>query len=95
MADFEIWAAAGETALWPAGTVHRGQTAGAAIEYIIDADPVAACVREIMAERSSWTGSAAELCRAGRRCCKSRWRTRHKGTVYSSLPCDQVRVCPN
>jgi hypothetical protein len=26
---------------------------------------VAACVREIMAERSSWTGSAAELLRAG------------------------------
>jgi hypothetical protein len=25
-----------------------------AIECIIDADPVAACVREIMAERSSW-----------------------------------------
>jgi hypothetical protein len=37
----------------------------AAIEGIIDADPVAACVREIMAERSSWTGSAADLLRAG------------------------------
>ena len=29
------------------------------------ADPVAAYVREIMAERSSWTGSAADLLRAG------------------------------
>jgi hypothetical protein len=37
----------------------------AAIEGIIDADPVAACVRDIMAERSSWAGSAAELLRAG------------------------------
>jgi hypothetical protein len=37
----------------------------AAIDGIIDADPVAACVREIMAERSSWTGTAADLLRAG------------------------------
>ena len=37
----------------------------AAIEDALDADPVAACVREIMAERSSWTGSAADLLRAG------------------------------
>jgi hypothetical protein len=35
------------------------------IEGIIDADPVAALVRDIMAERSSWTGSAADLLRAG------------------------------
>jgi hypothetical protein len=28
---------------------------------IIDADQVAACVRAIMAERSSWTGGAADL----------------------------------
>jgi hypothetical protein len=32
------------------------------IEGIIDADPIAACVREFMSERSSWTGSAADLC---------------------------------
>jgi hypothetical protein len=37
----------------------------AGIESIIDADPVAACVREIMAERSSWMGSAADFLRAG------------------------------
>jgi hypothetical protein len=30
-----------------------------------DADPVAALVRNIMAERSSWTGSAADLLRLG------------------------------
>jgi hypothetical protein len=30
-----------------------------------DADPVAACVREIVAERTSWTGSGADLLRAG------------------------------
>jgi hypothetical protein len=66
MADFALWAAACETALWPAGTFARtyGANRRTAIEGMIDADPVAACVREIMAERGSWTGSAAELWRA-------------------------------
>jgi hypothetical protein len=51
----------------PAGTFGRAYEANrrAAIEGIIDADPLAACVREIMAERGSWTGSAADLLRAG------------------------------
>src|SRR4030095_3961863 len=63
MADFALWAAARETALWSAGTFGRAYQANrrTAIESIIDADPVAACVREIMAERGSWTGSAADL----------------------------------
>ena len=67
MADFALWATACETALWPAGTFARAYAANrtAAIDDAIDADPVAACVREIMAERSSWTGSAADLLRAG------------------------------
>jgi len=67
MADFALWAAACETALRPPGTFGRAYEANrrAAIECIIDADPVAACVREIMAERSSWTGTAADLLRVG------------------------------
>jgi hypothetical protein len=67
MADFALWAAACETALWSAGTFGRAYQANrrTAIESIIDADPVAACVREIMAERGSWTGSAADLLRLG------------------------------
>ena len=67
MADFALWAAACETALWPAGTFARAYAANrrAAIEDAIDADPVAACVRELMAERGSWTGSAADLLRVG------------------------------
>jgi len=50
MADFAIWAAACETALWPAGTFARAYAANrrTAVEGIIDADPVAACVRDIM-----------------------------------------------
>jgi hypothetical protein len=67
MADFALWATACETALWPAGTFARAYTANrrAAIESVIEADPVAACVREFMADRSMWTGSATELLRAG------------------------------
>jgi hypothetical protein len=30
---------------------------------MIDSDPIAACVRELMSERSCWTGSAADLLR--------------------------------
>jgi hypothetical protein len=67
MADFALWAAASETALWPVGTFACAYAANrrAAIEDAIEADPVAAYVRELMAERSSWMGSAAELLRVG------------------------------
>jgi hypothetical protein len=53
--------------MWPGGTFAHAYEANrrAAIERIIDADPVAACVREIMAERNSWTGSAADLLQVG------------------------------
>ena len=37
----------------------------AAIENIIDTDPVAALVREIMADRGQWTGSASDLLQVG------------------------------
>ena len=65
MADFAIWATACETALLPTGAFARAYEANrtAAIEGVIDADPVAACVREIMAQRSAWTGCAADLLR--------------------------------
>src|SRR6516164_9076794 len=63
MADFTLWATACETALWPAGTFARTYEANrrAAIESMIDADPVASCVREIVARSKSWIGTAAEL----------------------------------
>jgi hypothetical protein len=66
VADFALSATACETALWPAGTFNHAYAANrrAAIAGVIDADPVAAAVREIMAERTSWTGSAADLLRA-------------------------------
>src|SRR6516225_5807453 len=37
----------------------------AAIGNIIDTDPVAALVREIMADRGQWTGSASDLLQVG------------------------------
>jgi hypothetical protein len=67
MADFALWAAACETGLWPGGTFTQAYAANrkAAIEGIIDADPIALCVREFMSERNSWTGSAADFLRVG------------------------------
>jgi hypothetical protein len=66
MADFALWAMACETAFWPAGTFTQTYRANrrATIEDLIDADPVAAWVRQIMANRSK-TGSASDLLRAG------------------------------
>jgi hypothetical protein len=63
MADFALWAAACEPALWPSGTFARAYAANrrAAIESIIEADPIANCVRAIMADRPMWTGSASDL----------------------------------
>jgi hypothetical protein len=63
MADFALWATACERALWPAGTFARAYAGNrrGAIDDIIEADPVAASVRELMAERTTWRGSAAEL----------------------------------
>jgi hypothetical protein len=65
MADFAIWATACETALWPAGTFARAYAANrtAAVESIIEADPIATCVRAMMVDRTLWTGSASDLLR--------------------------------
>ena len=54
MADFALWSAACETALWPANTVARAYRANpqAILENVIEADPVAACVRDLMTTRA-------------------------------------------
>jgi len=67
MADFALWATACETAFWPTGTFAHGYQSNRrnAIEDLIDADPVAVRVREIMSKRKTWTGSASDLLRAG------------------------------
>ena len=60
MADFAIWASACESAFWSAGTFMRAYEANrrSAIEGVIDADPVASCIRDIMTARSAWAGTA-------------------------------------
>ena len=63
MADFALWASACETELWPAGTFWSAYCGnrGEAVENVIEADPVAAAVRAVMAERTEWTGTATDL----------------------------------
>jgi hypothetical protein len=63
MADFALWATACETALWPAGTFWSAYCGNRdeAAEGVIDADPIAAGVRALMAARTEWTGTASEL----------------------------------
>src|SRR5262249_15137182 len=63
MADFALWATACESAFRPAGTLDAAYSNNRrdAIENIVDADPVAAHVREVMADRAQWNGSASDL----------------------------------
>jgi hypothetical protein len=70
MADFAVWASACETALWSTGTFARAYAANqrTAIDDAIEADPVTAYIRELMAERSAWIGTAAHLLRVGSPC---------------------------
>jgi len=79
MADFALWATACETALWPAGTFRSAycRNRDEAVEGVIDADPIAAAVRAVMATRTVWTGTASDLLGAlaeveGERVVKSR-----------------------
>jgi hypothetical protein len=67
MADFALWATACASAFRPAGTLETAYDNNRrdAIENIIDADPVAAHVRELMADRAQWTGRASDLLQLG------------------------------
>ena len=67
MADFALWATACESAFRPAGTLKTAYSNNRrdAIENIVDADPVAAHLRELMADRAQWTGSASDLLQVG------------------------------
>jgi len=63
MADFALWATACETELWPQGTFWPAYCGNRdeAVEGVIDADPIAAALRAVMATRTEWTGTASEL----------------------------------
>ena len=79
MADFALWASACETAIWPAGTFWSAYCGNQdeAVENVVEADPVAAAVRAVMAEQTEWTGTASDLLgalaeEAGERVAKSK-----------------------
>jgi hypothetical protein len=63
MADFTKWTTACEPALWTSGTFVAAYDANRmeAVETVLDADPVATGLREFMATRTAWTGTASEL----------------------------------
>lgn len=63
MADFALWATACEPALWSPGTFWSAYCGNRdeAVEGVIDADPIAAAVRAVMATRTEWKGTASEL----------------------------------
>ena len=63
MADFALWATACEGALWPVGTFMRAYNANRAKanDTVIEADLVAAAVRNLMERRETWAGTATEL----------------------------------
>src|SRR5262249_8909770 len=56
-------ATAGGRAVWPTGPFAGAYEASrkTAIEGLVEADPVAACVRRLMAECDRWTGTASDL----------------------------------
>jgi hypothetical protein len=85
MADFALWATACEAALWPAGTFARAyaENRRAAIQSIIEADPVANCVRAIMVDRTIWTGSASDLLRL---CAEGTRDDISRGTAWAKNP---------
>jgi hypothetical protein len=79
MADFALWATACEPALWPSGTFWSAYSGNReeAVADVIDADPVAAGVRSMMAGQTEWSGTATDFLEAlareaGERVAKSR-----------------------
>jgi hypothetical protein len=67
MADFVLWATACEGAFRLASTLEAAYSTNRrdAIENIVDADPVATRVRDLMADRAQWMGTASDLLQAG------------------------------
>ena len=63
MADFATWAVACEPAFFKAGTFMQAYTGNRAdaIQSVIDANPVASAIRELMQRCESWEGTATEL----------------------------------
>lgn len=63
MADFALWASACETALWPAGTFWSAYCTNRseAAQSVLEADSIALLVRDLVDQRTMWTGTCADL----------------------------------
>jgi hypothetical protein len=63
MADFARIASAAETAYWSAGTFMKAfdQNREAAVEDVVEADPVAMSIRDLISGNPDWHGTATEL----------------------------------
>jgi hypothetical protein len=63
LADFALWATACETAIWPAGTFWAAYEANRAdaVDTVLEADPVASAVREMMVDLPEFSGTASRL----------------------------------
>jgi hypothetical protein len=66
MADFAIWVAACEGALWKKGTFMSAYTGNIqeAVETVLENDPVAIVLREYMDKTAEFKGTATELLKA-------------------------------
>ena len=63
MADFALWATAGEGLFWPKGTFINAYNANrnTSIAMIINGDPVGHALLELLEKKGSWTGTHTEL----------------------------------
>ena len=63
MADFALWSTACETTFWESGRfiTSYDRNRADAVANVIEADPVANAVRDLMAVRTVWTGNALTL----------------------------------
>jgi hypothetical protein len=63
MADFAVWIAACETALWPAGTFARAYAGNraSAVEETLEHDPVASAVCMLIENKKEWSGVTKRL----------------------------------
>jgi hypothetical protein len=63
MADFALWSAACETALWSAGTFNAAyqDNRNEAVRTVVEADPLASAIRQLMETMREWAGTASDL----------------------------------
>ena len=96
MADFALWAAACETGFRPAGTLETAyyNNRRDAIENIVDTDPVAAHVRELMADRAR-NGQEAHptFCRSASMLAAMLWPPLGPGLAGQRVPAHSLAGC--